>query len=232
MYPLNAQFSHDEQVCLIAKAQAGDDKARHNLFEANINLVWFVLNRIHLDNIEDTNELFSYGVEGLSKAIDGFDASRNYKFSSYAVACINDKILKGYRKTCLPLGYKYKEDFSEVPRVETTSIFADEDRQYDKSLVEMLASDEDVERDVERDIMQSELSVKIKKCLSGLKDRRRRYIVEHVFGVNGKKKMTYVELGKKYGISKQRVDQLLKDSLKKLQGHPVAMTLMEGVCNV
>lgn len=222
MYPLNAQFSHDEQVCLITKAQAGDDKARHKLFEANVNLVWFVLNRIHLDNIEDTNELFSYGVEGLSKAIDRFDASRNYKFSSYAVPCIHDQVLKGYRKTCLPLGYKYKDDMSSIPRVETTSIFADEDSPHDKDLVEMLASDVDVEREV----ILSDLLAKLKKCLSGLKDRRRRYIVEHVFGINGKKEMTYEEIGKKYNISKQRVDQLLKDSLKLLQEHHLATSLI------
>jgi RNA polymerase sigma factor (sigma-70 family) len=92
----------------------------------------------------------------------------------------------------------------------------------------MLAGDDDVEREV----ALSDLSTKLKKCLSVLKDRRRRYIVEHVFGVNGKKEMTYGELGKKYGISKQRVEQLLKDSLKRLKDYPVAMTLMEELCNV
>jgi DNA-directed RNA polymerase specialized sigma subunit len=39
MYQLNTQFSHNEQLCLIAKAQAGDEKARHKLFEENVNLV-------------------------------------------------------------------------------------------------------------------------------------------------------------------------------------------------
>lgn len=223
MQPFNEQLPHNEQMRLVAKAQDGNEEARHRLFEANVNLVWFVLNKIHLDNIEDTNELFSYGVEGLSKAIDGFDASHNCRFSTYAVPCINDQVIKGYRKTCLPLGYKYKDDFSEVPRVETTSIFANEDGQYDKSLVDMLASDADVEHEV----VLSELSTKLKKCLSRLKDRRRRYIVEHTFGVNGKKVMSYEDLGKKYGVSKQRIEQLLKDSLNKLQKLPLAVSLME-----
>jgi len=223
MQPFNEQLPHDEQMKLIAKAQAGDEKARHRLFEANVNLVWFVLNKIYFDNIEDVNELFSYGVEGLSKAIDGFDASHNCMFSTYAVPCINDQVIKGYRKTCLPLGYKYKDKFSEVPRVETTSIFANEDDKYDKSLVDMLAGDADVEREV----VLSELSTKLNRCLNRLKDRRRRDIVEHTFGVNGKKEMSYGELGEKFGVSKQRVEQLLKDSLNKLQKLPIAVSLME-----
>lgn len=75
----------------IKAAQKGDKEAINKLVEHNLKLVLKVAYRFK--NTEyDLQDLFQIGVIGLIKAIEGFDLSRNVKFSTYAFSRILGQI--------------------------------------------------------------------------------------------------------------------------------------------
>ncbi|MGI6469004.1 MAG: SigB/SigF/SigG family RNA polymerase sigma factor [Syntrophomonadaceae bacterium] len=91
--------SHDnykETEELLAKAQAGDSAARARVYEANLGLVYMVMERFK-NSCYDYEDLFQVGSVGLLKAIDKFDFQYQVRFSTYAVPMIIGEIKKFLR---------------------------------------------------------------------------------------------------------------------------------------
>ena len=63
-------------------------------FQQNEKLIWDV---IHKMNCEANEDLYQIGSIGLINAIQHFDESRGFKFSTYASACIRNEILRSFR---------------------------------------------------------------------------------------------------------------------------------------
>lgn len=80
----------------IRKAQNGDKEERDALVTANMGLVYMVLKRF-LHRGHEQEDLFQIGVIGLLKAIDKFDVSREFSFSTYAVPMIIGEIRRFLR---------------------------------------------------------------------------------------------------------------------------------------
>src|SRR5665647_2177946 len=81
---------------LVQQAQSGDAEARAQVYEANIGLVYMVLERFKKSSYE-YEDLFQIGSIGLLKAIDKFDFAYNVRFSTYAVPMIIGEIKKFLR---------------------------------------------------------------------------------------------------------------------------------------
>lgn len=90
----SASYQNNQE--LIVKAQAGDSEAKSNLYEANVGLIYMVLERFKNTSYE-YEDLFQVGSIGLLKAIDKFDFSFNVRFSTYAVPMIIGEIKKFLR---------------------------------------------------------------------------------------------------------------------------------------
>lgn len=87
----------DEQVKdLIYQSQNGDKEARDFLVEANVRLVWSVVQRF-MNRGYDPDDLFQIGSIGLIKSIDKFDLSYDVRFSTYAVPMIIGEIQRFLR---------------------------------------------------------------------------------------------------------------------------------------
>lgn len=86
----------DHTIALIQRAHEGDEKAREQLVEENVGLVWCVVKRFYGRGTE-TEDLFQIGSIGLLKAIDKFDVSYDVKFSTYAVPMISGEIKRFLR---------------------------------------------------------------------------------------------------------------------------------------
>ena len=80
----------------IEKAQQGNKEERDRLITDNTGLVYMVLKRFGNRGYEQ-EDLFQIGVIGLMKAIDKFDVSREFSFSTYAVPMIIGEIRRFMR---------------------------------------------------------------------------------------------------------------------------------------
>ena len=86
----------DHTIALIRKSHDGDKKARTQLVEENIGLIWCVVRRFMGRGVE-SEDLFQIGSIGLLKAIDKFDFSYDVKFSTYAIPMISGEIQRFLR---------------------------------------------------------------------------------------------------------------------------------------
>lgn len=86
----------DHTIALIQKSHDGDEKARAQLVEENVGLIWCVVRR-YLGRGVESEDLFQIGSIGLLKAIDKFDFSYDVRFSTYAVPMISGEIQRFLR---------------------------------------------------------------------------------------------------------------------------------------
>ena len=81
---------------LIAKAQAGDQKATEELLQENSGLIWSITKRF-MGRGTDADDLYQLGCLGFIKAVDGFDLNFGTQFSTYAVPKISGEIRRFLR---------------------------------------------------------------------------------------------------------------------------------------
>lgn len=93
---MSSESSYQETQALLHKVRQGDTQARSQVYEANIGLIYMVLERFKNTGYE-YEDLFQVGSIGLLKAIDKFDFSFNVRFSTYAVPMIIGEIKKFLR---------------------------------------------------------------------------------------------------------------------------------------
>jgi len=89
-------LSHDETIDLIAKAQAGAERAKEELVRRNIALVKSIVKRF-LNRGHEYEDLLQIGVIGLIKAIKNYNPAYNVRFSTYAVPMIMGEIKRFLR---------------------------------------------------------------------------------------------------------------------------------------
>ncbi|CFX66399.1 RNA polymerase sigma factor, FliA/WhiG [Syntrophomonas zehnderi OL-4] len=79
--------------------EKNDTEARDNLILNYAPMVKYLANRlaISLSSVVETDELISYGIEGLIDAIEKYDHKRNIKFETYAITRIRGSMIDGLR---------------------------------------------------------------------------------------------------------------------------------------
>ena len=89
-------LSHEETLLLLEAAKHGDAQAKETLVVRNMALVKSIV-KGYLHRGVDFDDLMQIGSMGLVKAIDGYDASFNVRFSTYAVPMIAGEIKRFLR---------------------------------------------------------------------------------------------------------------------------------------
>lgn len=107
-----------EEEVLLTKAKAGDKEAKNQLIVCNLRLVVSVAKN-YMSKGMNFIDLISEGNLGLIHAIDKFDLTKGYRFSTYAVWWIKQSITKAVinkgREIRIP-SYKY-DLFNKVNKV-------------------------------------------------------------------------------------------------------------------
>lgn len=89
-------LSHEETLQLLSEAGQGSRTAKEKLYEANLGLVYLVLERYKNSRYE-YEDLLQIGGIGLLKAIERFDPAYQVRFSTYAVPMIIGEIKRFLR---------------------------------------------------------------------------------------------------------------------------------------
>jgi len=169
-------------------------RLRAALTNANMALVVAMAKRTRINSVE-FGELVSEGNMALLRAVDKFDASRGFKFSTYACRAI----LKSFNRLATRTG-TYRQHFPT---------------EYDPSL----ESSDELERrhQDERELAIEDLGRVLARNTADLTRVERQVVCER-FGVAGvHSPQTLEQVGKHVGLSKERVRQVQNDALEKLR---------------
>lgn len=85
----------EEKELFLSLINTGSVEARKKIINSNIRLVISICSDYinQCNNSFTFNDMVQYGITGLIKAVDKFDITRNYKFSTYATNWIRREIL-------------------------------------------------------------------------------------------------------------------------------------------
>jgi len=192
---------------LYAYLTNGDKEAYEKLIENNLNLVSYIIQKMYVGSSEKRqefhDEVYSYGVEGLIRAIQLFDVKRinEVKFSTYASKWIDGRIKKYLSK-----GNK------SVNAISLDDPLFDGD---DRTIENKVADEYDFTEDIAENDYETYKSKKIHYCLENLEEKERK-ILEMYFGFNGQNRIGQQEIANIMGISQAHVSRLITVITRKL----------------
>lgn len=180
----------DEVERLLAEA----NEVKNRIVKANLRLVVNIAKR-HIGNVSNFFELISDGNISLMRAVEKFDYSRGFKFSTYA----SWAIIRNYART--------------IP---------EENYHMDRFMTgrdELIESRGDMARPDEEAIQSLDTSMKdsIENVLVKLNERERE-VIERRFGLGQfTNPQTLEEVGRRFGVTKERIRQIEGKAIEKLR---------------
>lgn len=256
-------ISHDEELELAQKAQAGDKAAKNKLVNANLRFVVNVAKKYQNHGL-DLTDLISEGNIGLLTAVEKFDASKGYHFISYAVWWIRQNILKAIceKSRAIRLPLNRANELVQIEHARKVVGTKKTEQQEYEEIAEMLNMDASHVRDminISRDLIsldaevndsdsnhakvgdffedntydrpeeraiENSLHEEIDNVVETLRPNEAK-VIRLRYGLNGLKPMSLKEVGLECDLTKERIRQIEKHAITRLQ-HPTRMRRLES----
>lgn len=239
-------LTQEEEIALAKRIKSGDLKAVDELAEANLKFVISIAKEYQGQGLP-LSDLISEGNYGLVHAAHKFDHEMGFRFISYAVWWIKHSIMKSLNENArmvrLPANViqKISNLKKEIEKFEAQNErhpvygeILDENNQAMQfyhhpkcvSLNDVINDDGDelievigVEDEEDRLLIDERVKNELQSTLSILSDRERD-IVECYYGVGRDcEPMTLEAIGDKYQLTKERIRQIKKKSLRKVRNN-------------
>ncbi|QQR65436.1 sigma-70 family RNA polymerase sigma factor [Candidatus Kaiserbacteria bacterium] len=258
-YPLLT--AHEERV-LAKRIVDGDSEARNLLARANLRLVVSIAKK-YVGRSPDLTllDLIQEGNLGLFKAVDKFDFTKGFKFSTYATWWIRQAITRALadqsRTIRIPVHMvetmaKYKqvarrlaqdlgrdpmaEEIATEMDVEVEKIYQIEKISQDTISLELPIGDDDDRSRLsdfiaddkiispDQEVAHRILADQMQEILASLSDKERK-ILEMRHGLLDGTYHTLEEVGKEFGVTRERIRQIEAKALEKIRQHDKARRL-------
>lgn len=243
----------DEEVSLAKRIQDGDPEAKQALAEANLRLVVSIAKR-YVGRGMQFLDLIQEGNIGLMKAVEKFDYTKGFKFSTYATWWIRqaitraiddqartiripvhmietiNKLIRIQRQLLQDLGREATPEelgaemdltvekvheilkISQEPVSLDTPIGEEDDSQLGDFIEDQGAASPEEQASYEL------LKTQIEEALDTLTDREEN-VLRLRFGLEDGRIRTLEEVGKVFGVTRERIRQIESKALRKLR-HP------------
>ena len=240
----------EEERIIAQKMAEGDEDAKETLINSNLRLVVSIAKK-YMNRGLSLLDLIQEGNIGLIKAVDKFDYTKGFKFSTYATWWIRqaitraiadqartiripvhmvetiNKLTRIQRQLVQDLGREPTTEelaeamgmepakIREIQKISQDPISIDKPvgEEEDSHLVDFISNDELAapEEEVARNLLKEDLI----KALGTLTERERK-VIELRFGLKDGIPMTLEQVGKKLGVTRERIRQIEAKAIRKL----------------
>ena len=250
-------LTKEEEEKLFARYANGDINAKNVIIESNLRLVISIAKH-YVGRGVDFQDLIQEGNLGLIKAVEKFDINKGYKFSTYATWWIRQAITRAIidlgRTVRLPvhmvetinrmnkierilslelnreptaeevankmgISVEKLNDLKEYA-LENTSLDRPMNEDEDAFFIDFVASDDGVEASVVDEKTIQDIRRIVKETLT---ERELDVIIKRFY-----ENLTLEEVGKKYGVTRERIRQIENKARKKLYDKQELKSIAKG----